>query len=75
MYVSVCVCVYVRAVRECVCVRSCECACSLSSHPYFSKYAHARANVGGEREGKIRLGRPARFLWQHCMHGMSSTCT
>ena len=35
---------------------------SLASQPYFSAYAHARAKVGGGREGKIRLGRPARFL-------------
>ena len=26
-------------------------------------YAHARAKVGGGREGKIRLGTPARFSW------------
>ena len=36
---------------------------SLASQPYFSTYAHARAKVGGGREGKIRLGRPARFSW------------
>ena len=35
---------------------------SLASQPYFSAYAHARAKVGGGREGKIHLGRPARFL-------------
>ena len=35
---------------------------SLASQPYFSAYAHARAKVGGGREGKIRLGRPARIL-------------
>ena len=35
---------------------------SLASQPYFSAYAHARAKVGGGREGKIRLGTPARFL-------------
>ena len=35
---------------------------SLASQPYFSVYAHARAKVGGGREGKIRLGTPARFL-------------
>ena len=29
---------------------------SLASQPYFSAYAHARAKVGGGREGKIRLG-------------------
>ena len=34
---------------------------SLASQPYFSAYAHAK--VGGGREGKIRLGRPARFSW------------
>ena len=26
-------------------------------------------------EGMKRLGRPARFLWQRGMPGMSSTCT
>ena len=26
---------------------------SLASQPYFSAYAHARAKVGGGREGKI----------------------
>ena len=36
---------------------------SLASQPYFSAYAHARAKVGGGREGKIRLGTPARFSW------------
>ena len=36
---------------------------SLASQPYYSAYAHARAKVGGGREGKIRLGRPARFLY------------
>ena len=30
---------------------------SLASQPYFSVYAHARAKMGGGREGKIRLGR------------------
>ena len=34
---------------------------SLASQPYFSPCAHARAKVGGGREGKIRLGRPARI--------------
>ena len=37
--------------------------CSLVSQLYFSVYAHVRAKVGGGREGKIRLGRPARFSW------------
>ena len=42
---------------ECVIEKS-----SLASQPYFSACAHVRAKVGGGREGKIRLGRPARFL-------------
>ena len=53
-----------RGMGECVIEKS-----SLASQPYFSAYfsayAHARAKVGGGREGKIRLGRggrPARFL-------------
>ena len=63
-YVCVCVCVcLVRSVRECACVRSCVCACSLESHPYFFEYAQASSKVGGESERKIRLGRHARFLW------------
>ena len=39
-------------------------AASLTSQPYFSAYAHARvlAKVGGGREGKIHLGKPARYL-------------
>ena len=71
MCVRACVC----AVQECECVRSFVCACSLACHPYFYPYAHALAIVGGGREGKIRLSRPSRFLWQPGMRGMSSTCT
>ena len=32
------------------------CTSSLASQPYFSAYAHARAKVGGGREGKIQSG-------------------
>ena len=46
-----------REEGECVIEKS-----SLASQPYFSAYAHVRAKVGGGREGKICLGRPARFL-------------
>ena len=78
-YVCMCVfayvCACVRAVRECVYVRSWVCACSLSSKPFFSAYAHAHEEVGGGREGKIRLGKRSRFLQQLFMRGMSSTCT
>ena len=42
---------------------SCLSVGSLTSQPYFSAYAHVRAKVGGGREGKIRLGTPARFSW------------
>ena len=31
---------------------------SLASQPYLSAYVHARAKVGGGREGKICLGTP-----------------
>ena len=48
------------------------CACFLATQPYFYPYAHARAKVGGGREGKIRLSRPSRFMWQPGMSGMSS---
>ena len=78
-FVCVCLRMCVRAcvcnVQECECVPSCVCACSLVIQPYFYAYAHARAKVGGGREGKIRLSRPYRFLWQPDMLGMSSTCT
>ena len=89
--VCVCVCVCVRAyVCVCLrmCVRVCVpcntvsafvCAFvrvySLASQPYFNAYAHARAELRGGREGKIRLRRPSKFLWQPCVRGMSSTCT
>ena len=66
-----CVYAYVRVfLRECVCVcvcvyvRVCGCACVC-----------VRVCTCGGTEGKIRLGRPARFLWQRGMSGMSSTCT
>ena len=59
VFAYVCACVCVRAVRECVCIHSCVCACDLAS----------------QTEGKIRLGKPAMFLWQRCIRGMSSTCT
>ena len=65
----------VRAVRECECVRSLVCACSLASQTYFYAYAHARAKVGGQREGKIRLSSPPRFLWQRSMREITSTGT
>ena len=67
----VCVCLRM-CVRACVCVpcksgstfvRVCVRVYSLASQPYFHACAHARAKVGGEREGKIRLNRPSRFLW------------
>ena len=70
-----CVCACVCAVQECECVRSCVCACILACQPYFYAYAHERGKVGGGREGKIRLSRPSRFLWQPVIHGMSFTCT
>ena len=76
MYVCVCVSVCVRvcvlSMRECVYDRSCVCACSLESQPYFSAYAHAHAEVGGVREGQIRL---CRFLWQRCMRKIYFTFT
>ena len=53
MCVPACVC----AMQECECVRSCVCAFSLACQPYFDAYVHARAKVGGGREGKIRLSR------------------
>ena len=68
-----CVRACVRAVQECECVRSCVYACSIASLPYFNAYPHAKVGVG--REGKIRLYRPTRFLWQPGMRGMSCTCT
>ena len=78
-YVCVCSCMCVRscvcAVQECECVFSFLYACSLAYQPYFNAYAHARAKVGGGREGKIHLSRPSRFLWHPGMRGMSSTCT
>ena len=65
---NVCLCVFayvwayvcVRVMRECMFVRSCVCASSLTSQPHFCLYAHAQADVGA---GRVRLGRPARFLW------------
>ena len=66
-YVCMCVFAYVCAC-VCECVRSCVCACNLASQPYFYRYAHTRAKVGGGREGKIRLIRPSRFLWQPGIH-------
>ena len=48
----------------CVYVRVCECACVC-----------VRVCTCGGREGKIRLGRPAKCLGQRGMRGMSSTCT
>ena len=47
-----------------MCMRVCGCACVC-----------VRVSTCGGREGKIRLGRPARFLWQRGIRGMSSTCT
>ena len=41
----------------------CICVIAIASQPYFSEFVHARANVGGKREGKIRLSRPARIYW------------
>ena len=72
-YVCMCMCVSacMSAVQECECVRSYVCACSLASQPYF----YACAKVGGGREGKLRLIRPSRFLWQPGMRGMSYIMT
>ena len=74
MCVRACVC---ACLRECECVRSCVCSCSLASQTYFYACVHARAraNVGGGREGKIRLTRPSRLLWKRSMHEMTSTGT
>ena len=69
-YVCVCLRMCVRAVRECDCVRSCVCACILASQTYFYAYAHSRANVGGRREGKVRLTRPSMFLLQHARNDL-----
>ena len=69
--VRACVC----TVKECECVRSYVCACSLASQPYFYAYAHARAKDGGGREGKVPLSRPSMCFWQPGMRRMSSTCT
>ena len=52
--VSACVCVCV-----CVNVRVCGCVCVC-----------VRLCTCGGREGKIRLGKPAWFLWQRGMRGM-----
>ena len=58
--VCTCVCVGVRAyVCVCVGVRAYVCVC-------------VRAEEGKEKK---RLVRSDRFLWQHGMRGMSSTCT
>ena len=77
VYVCLCMCVRacvnVRTVRECEFVRSWVCMCSLARQTYFYTYAHARTNVGGGREGNIRLTRHSKFLWQHCMREMTST--
>ena len=73
VYLHMCVHACVCAMQECECVRSCVCACSLASQPYFNAYAHARAKEGRGMEGKIRLSRPSRFLWQPGMRRMSST--
>ena len=62
MCLRMCVRASVYAVKECEYVRSCVCACSLTSQPYFYPYTHARAKVGGGREGKIRQSRPSRFF-------------
>ena len=79
VYVVVCVCVCervcMRDVRVCECVRSFVCMCSLAKQTYFYAYAHARVNVGGGREGKTRLTRPSRFLWQRSMREMTFTGT
>ena len=61
-----------ECMRTCVCVRACVCVyvrvCGFVC-------VCVRVCTCGGREGKIRLGRPARFLWQRGMRGMSSTCT
>ena len=49
----VCASVCVRPIRECGCVLSCVCSCSLESQTSFYACAHSRANVGGGREGKM----------------------
>ena len=70
MYVCVYVCVSVRvcvrAVRECVCVRSCVCVCILSSKPFFSAYAHAHAKMGGGRERKNTSGETCQVFVAAC---------
>ena len=75
--VCVCVCesVCVGEVRVCECVRSFVYMCSLAKQTYFYAYAHAPVNVGGGREGKIRLTRPSRFLWQRSIREMTFTGT
>ena len=58
MYVCVCVCVCVRVCVPCKSVSAFVRACVRvvsRSIPIFNAYAHARAIVGGGREGKIRL--------------------
>ena len=60
--------------RVCVCLGVCVCVC-FANQPSFSSSAHVHTEVGRGMEGKIRLGKSARFLWQSFMRGMSSTCT
>ena len=66
-------CVYVSAcMRTCVCVFVCVYVCACVC---VCARVCVRVCTCGGREGKIRLGRPARFLWQRGLRGMSSTCT
>ena len=44
---------YIVCIIIAQCSRSTIADVSLASQPYFSAYAHARAKVGGGREGKI----------------------
>ena len=56
---SVCVCVPCESVNAFV--RACVRVVSRARRIFYA-YAYPRANVGGGREGKIRLTRPSRFL-------------
>ena len=71
-------CVTVRAcMRTCVfvCVRVCACVCVCECECVWVCVLSVRVCTCGGREGKIRLGKPARFLCQRGVRGMSSTCT